>query len=307
MKEKKIVVALGGNALGDTPEEQLKLVKETSKTIVDLIAQGNKVIIGHGNGPQVGMIHLAMEKENMPFPECSAMSQGYIGYHLQQAMEKELRDRNIDKKVVCLVTQVVVDEKDKAFENPTKPIGAFLNQEEAKEQEKEKGYLYKEDAGRGYRRVVASPAPKRIVEIEVIKELVDDGKVVIAVGGGGIPVIETTDGLKGVPAVIDKDKSCAKLAEDTDADILMILTAVDRVCINFNKPTQKELKEMNLKEAQEYMKEGQFAAGSMLPKIEACLKFVESKHERLAYITSLEKAGSTLSGEAGTKITNTAS
>ncbi|MEG2439887.1 MAG: carbamate kinase [Acetivibrio sp.] len=302
MKEKKIVVALGGNALGDTPKEQLNLVKKTAKTLVDLVEQGNTVIVGHGNGPQVGMIHLAMEKENMPFPECGAMSQGYIGYHLQQAIEGELRKRRIEKPVVCLVTQVVVDEKDKAFKNPTKPIGEFLEKEKAEAMEKEKGYLFKEDAGRGYRRVVPSPLPKRIVEIETIKELMESGKIVIAAGGGGIPVIETKEGLKGIAAVIDKDRTCEKLAEDVDADILMILTAVDRVFLHFNEPAQLEVKEMNLEKINQYIKEGQFAPGSMLPKVEACKAFVSQKKSRCAYITSLEKAGNTLSGEAGTKI-----
>lgn len=302
MSEKKIVVALGGNALGDTPQEQLELVRHTAKTIVDLIEQGNKVIVGHGNGPQVGMIHLAMEAKDMPFPECGAMSQGYIGYHLQQAIARELKKRSIDKKVVCLITQVVVDAHDEAFSKPTKPIGAFVDKERAEAIEKEKGYLFKEDSGRGYRRVVPSPKPQRIVEIDIIKELVEDDKVVIAVGGGGIPVIETEDGLRGVAAVIDKDRSCAKLAEDVDADVLMVLTAVDRVCINFNKPDQKELKEMSIEEAKKYIEEGQFAPGSMLPKVEACMQYVLSKPNRDAYITSLEKAGDTLSGNAGTKV-----
>lgn len=302
MKSKKIVVALGGNALGSGPREQLELVKYTAKIIVDLIQQGHKVVIGHGNGPQVGMIHLAMEDADMPFPECGAMSQGYIGYHLQQALEKELAGRGLDIKVACLITQVVVDGSDKAFVNPAKPIGAFVTKEQADDISREKGYVFVEDAGRGYRRVVPSPSPKKIVELEVIKELSDQGKVVIAVGGGGIPVIETPEGIQGVAAVIDKDKSCAKLAMDMEADVLMILTAVDRVCINYNKPGQKELKELTVSEAEKYMAEGQFAPGSMLPKVEACVEFARSGYDREAYITSLDNAGFTLSGECGTKI-----
>lgn len=302
MKSKKIVVALGGNALGNSPKEQMELVKYTAKVIVDLIEQGHKVIIGHGNGPQVGMIHLAMEDTDMPFPECGAMSQGYIGYHLQQALEKEIASRSLEKKVACLITQVVVDGSDKAFENPTKPIGAFVSKEKADAISREKGYVFIEDSGRGYRRVVPSPAPKKIVELEVIKELAEEGKVVITVGGGGIPVIETPEGIQGVAAVIDKDKSCAKLAVDIGADVLMILTAVDRVCIDYNKPGQTELKELTISEAEEYMAQGQFAPGSMLPKVEACVEFARTAYDREAYITSLENAGSTLSGECGTKI-----
>lgn len=310
MESKKIVLALGGNALGNNAEEQLELVKNTAKTVVDLISQGHKVVIGHGNGPQVGMINLAMEYSAtqgggtaaMPFPECGAMSQGYIGYHLQQAVQMELAKRGIKKEVACLVTQVVVDPADEAFKKPTKPIGAFMTKEEADKIAAEKGYVFVEDAGRGYRRVVPSPQPKRIVELNVVNKLVEDDVVVITVGGGGIPVIETETGLQGTPAVIDKDKSCAKLAADLDADVLMILTAVDRVCINFNKPDQKELAQINLEEAAQYISEGHFAPGSMLPKVEACMSFVESKDGREALITSLEKAGLAMTGETGTKI-----
>lgn len=310
MESKKIVLALGGNALGNNAEEQLELVKHTAKTVVDLISQGHKVVIGHGNGPQVGMINNGMEfsathggkTPYMPFPECGAMSQGYIGYHLQQAVQQELASRGIKKEVACLVTQVVVDPADKAFENPTKPIGSFMTKEEADKIAAEKGYTFVEDAGRGYRRVVPSPQPKRIVELGVVNKLIDDDVVVITVGGGGIPVIETTNGLQGTAAVIDKDKACARLAEDINADMLVILTAVDRVCINFNKPDQKELAQITLDECEQYISEGHFAPGSMLPKVEACMNFVKSSDGRAALITSLEKAGLAMSGETGTKI-----
>lgn len=310
MESKKIVLALGGNALGNNAEEQLELVKHTAKTVVDLISQGHKVVIGHGNGPQVGMINLAMEHSAthgggtpaMPFPECGAMSQGYIGYHLQQAVQMELAKRGIKKEVACLVTQVVVDPADPAFQKPTKPIGSFMTKEEADKIAAEKGYTFVEDAGRGYRRVVPSPQPKRIVELNVVNKLIEDDVVVITVGGGGIPVVETAEGLQGTAAVIDKDKSCAKLAEDLGADMLMILTAVDRVCINFNKPDQKELAQMNLSECEQYIGEGQFAPGSMLPKVEACMNFVKSAGNREALITSLEKAALAMNGETGTKI-----
>lgn len=302
MESKKIVLALGGNALGNNAEEQLQLVKHTAKTVVDLISQGHKVVIGHGNGPQVGMINLAMESVAMPFPECGAMSQGYIGYHLQQAVGQELKSRGIEKKVACLVTQVVVDPEDPAFKKPTKPIGSFMTKEEADKIAAEKGYVFVEDAGRGYRRVVPSPQPKRIVEIDVVNKLVDDDVVVITVGGGGIPVVETPEGLQGTAAVIDKDKSCSKLAADLNADMLVILTAVDRVCINFNKPDQKELAEITLDEAKQYISEGHFAPGSMLPKVEACMSFVGSADGKEALITSLEKAGLAMTGETGTRI-----
>ncbi|MBW6410603.1 carbamate kinase [Clostridium weizhouense] len=302
--EKRLVIALGGNALGNSPKEQLTLVKDTAKTIVDLILEGYKVIVTHGNGPQVGMINLAMEKLDMPFPECGAMSQGYIGYHLQQAIKQELKNRNLNKNVVSLITQVVVDENDNAFKNPTKPIGSFYKKEEADKLVKESGFIFKEDAGRGYRRVVPSPNPKKIVEIDVIKELLENDNVVIVVGGGGIPVVEIENGYKGIAAVIDKDKSAAKLANDLKAEMLVILTAVDRVCINFNKANQKEISRMNCLEAKKYIEEGQFAPGSMLPKVEACLEFVNLNKNSLALITSLNKAKDALKGLTGTIITN---
>lgn len=300
----KIVIALGGNALGKTPSEQLSLVRETSKNIVDLVEMGNQVIVSHGNGPQVGMIYNNMVSSDMPFAECGAMSQGYIGYHLQQAIGNELKRENIDKCCVTVITQVVVDEHDPAFKNPTKPIGSFYTKEDAEKIEKEKGYTFVEDSGRGYRRVVASPKPVEIVESNVIEKIVATGNIVITVGGGGIPVIKTNNGeLKGVPAVIDKDSSSAKLAQDLAADMLIILTAVEKVAINFNKPDQKDLSSMTLKECEKYISEGHFAKGSMLPKVEACKKFVEeSPKNAVAIITSLEKAAEAIRGETGTTI-----
>ena len=311
MSKKKLVIALGGNALGNTPEEQLELVKETASTIVDLVEEGYDVVVGHGNGPQVGMINLAMEfsannggkTPAMPFPECGAMSQGYIGYHLQQAIQRELARRGIDKECASVVTQMVVSKDDPAFQKPTKPVGSFYSKEDADKIVAEKGYTFVEDAGRGWRRVVPSPLPTRIVELKVVEQLVAAGDVVITVGGGGIPVVETADGLCGVAAVIDKDRSSSKLALDIDADMLVILTAVDRVCINFNKPNQKELAEMNVEEAKQYIAEGHFVPGSMLPKVEACLDFVQNnKSGGTALITSLKRAKEALSGATGTII-----
>ena len=308
----RIVVALGGNALGNTPEEQLELVRHTAKTIVDLSEAGYEVIVGHGNGPQVGMINLAMEFSStkggntpyMPFPECGAMSQGYIGYHLQQAIQRELKARNLQKECASVITQVVVDANDPGFKNPTKPVGSFYSKKEADKIAKEKGFIFVEDSGRGYRRVVPSPIPKRIVELKVVEQLVKNGDIVITVGGGGIPVVETADGLQGVAAVIDKDRSSALLAQDIGADKLIILTAVDRVCINFNKPDQKELPTMTLSEAEKYIGEKQFAPGSMLPKVQSCMEFVKNNtHGGQALITSLQKAAQALKGETGTVIT----
>ncbi|MBF1115234.1 MAG: carbamate kinase [Solobacterium sp.] len=309
---KRIVVALGGNALGNTPEEQLELVRHTAKTIVDLAQDGYEVIVGHGNGPQVGMINLAMEfsctkggnTPYMPFPECGAMSQGYIGYHLQQAIQHELKTRGVDKECAAIVTQVVVDANDPGFAKPTKPVGSFYTKEEADKIAAEKGFTFVEDAGRGYRRVVPSPIPQRIVELKVVEQLVKAGDIVITVGGGGIPVVETEQGLKGVAAVIDKDRSSALLAQSIGADMLIILTAVDRVCINYNKPDQKELPTMTLEEAEKYIEEKQFAPGSMLPKVQSCMEFVKNNtHGGTALITSLQKAKVALQGETGTIIT----
>ena len=304
-------MALGGNALGNTPEEQLRLVKETAKPIVDLVEQGYEVIIGHGNGPQVGMINLAMEfsankgggTPYMPFPECGAMTQGYIGYHLQQAIQAELAARGIQRPCTTVVTQVVVDEKDPGFANPTKPVGSFYTKEEADAIAAEKGFTFVEDSGRGWRRVVPSPIPRRIVELGVVEQLVRAGAIVITVGGGGIPVVETEAGLKGVAAVIDKDRASALLARDIQADQLIILTAVDRVCINFNKPDQQALASITLAQAEEYIGQNQFAPGSMLPKVQACMKFVRANPDKRAIITSLNKAVEALNGDTGTVVT----
>lgn len=307
---KRMVIALGGNALGKTPEEQLMLVKNTAGTIVDLVEQGYDVVIGHGNGPQVGMVNLAMEFSSnnggntpyIPFPECGAMTQGYIGYHLQQAIGRELNKRHIDKPVASIVTQTVVDRDDPAFSHPTKPVGSFYTKEEADKVASEKGWTFVEDAGRGYRRVVPSPIPKKIVELSIIKQLVESKNVVISTGGGGIPVVEEDDGCAGVAAVIDKDRASALLADDLDADILVILTAVEKVAINFNKPNQKDLNELTVEEAKKYAKEGEFAPGSMLPKIESCLSFIERGKDRVAIVTSLDKAKEALEGKTGTRI-----
>ena len=304
----KLVIALGGNALGNTAAEQLRLVTETAKSIVDLIAAGNEVVVAHGNGPQVGMINLGLStaaeagaiKADMPFPECGAMSEGYIGYHLQQAIGNELASRGIDKPVATIVTQTVVSEDDPAFQNPTKPVGAFYDKETADRIAAEKGYTMVEDAGRGYRQVVPSPKPFDIVEKASMQALVDAGHVVVAVGGGGIPVIRKDGKVSGTPAVIDKDFGSELLAELLDVDMLIILTAVDQVAINFNKPDQKGLDTLSVAQAKEYIAQGQFAKGSMLPKVEAAVKFVESKPGRKALITSLEKAKDALAGKAGT-------
>ena len=302
--KKRVVIALGGNALGKTNEEQLKLVTETSKKIVNIIEKGYEVIITHGNGPQIGMINLAMEKNDnnkIPFPECGAMSQGYIGYQLGQAIQNELQKRKINKKCVTVTTEVLVDENDEAFDDPTKPIGGFYTKEEALALEKENGYIYKEDAGRGYRRVIASPKPLEIIELESIEDLVQNGNIVIACGGGGIPVIRKNEKLVGVDAVIDKDLTSELLAEKLNVDILLILTNIDKVCINFNKKNQKELSSLSIDEALNYIEKEEFSKGSMLPKVEACLKFVKNTNNK-AIITSLEKSEDGLDGKAGTVI-----
>ena len=305
---KRIVIALGGNALGNTPYEQLALVTETAKPIVDLITQGNEVIIAHGNGPQVGMINLGMAtaaeakaiKSDMPFPECGAMSQGYIGYHLQNAIGNELASRGMNKDVATVVTQVLVDEADPAFQHPTKPVGAFYDKETAERIAAEKGYTMVEDAGRGYRQVVPSPKPIDVIEKNTVKALVDNGTVVITVGGGGIPVVRKNGKLYGTPAVIDKDFASAKLAELVHADALVILTAVDRVCINWGKPNQQSLDEMSVADAEKYCEEGHFAPGSMLPKVKAAISF--AKTGGTAIIASLENAGKAVKGESGTVV-----
>ena len=306
----KIVIALGGNALGNTPHDQLELVRETAKPIVDLIQDGNEVVIAHGNGPQVGMINLGLAtaarsgaiKSDMPFPECGAMSQGYIGYHLQNAIGNELKKRGLEKEVSTVVTQVLVDENDPAFENPTKPVGGFYDKDVAEKIMREKGFKMVEDAGRGYRRVVPSPKPIDVIEKKTVERLISAGNVVITVGGGGIPVVLRDGLLYGTPAVIDKDYASEKLAELIDADMLIILTAVEKVAVNFKKPDEKWLSVMTVDEAEKYSAEGQFAPGSMLPKVQACIQFARSKKGRVALITSLDKALQALNGETGTRI-----
>lgn len=306
----KVVVALGGNALGNTPSEQLNLIREAAKSIVDLIEQGHQVIVVHGNGPQVGAIHLAFDTASkqlahipfMPFPECGAMSQGYIGYHLQTGINEELQKRSIHRSVAMVLTRVVVDKSDPAFENPAKPIGSFYTKEEAGKLMQESKDIYIEDSGRGYRKVIPSPTPVRVIEKGVIKTLTDAGTITIAAGGGGIPVVEEDDKFKGVEAVIDKDLAGECLAEELDADCLFILTAVEKVAIDFNKSTQKNISKMSVSEAQTWIEEGQFPAGSMLPKVQAAVKFVESKPGRKAIISSLEKAKEAILGLNGTII-----
>ncbi|GAB6086469.1 carbamate kinase [Alkaliphilus crotonatoxidans] len=306
----RIMIALGGNALGNTPTEQLSLVKDTAKPIVDLIEQGHEVIIAHGNGPQVGMINMAMESASstvseippMPFAECGAMSQGYIGYHLQNALGEELGRRGIKKSVATVITQVVVSPTDEAFQNPSKPIGGFYTKEAAAQLEKERGYVMTEDAGRGYRRVVPSPVPVDVVEKDIVKTLIEEGHVVITVGGGGIPVVREGHGLRGVSAVIDKDLASERMAEIIDAEYLFVLTAVDRVSINFGKPNQMDLDRISTRQAYDYIKENHFAPGSMLPKVLAAIKFAESKKGRKAVIASLERAREALVGKSGTII-----
>ena len=310
MSKRRIAVALGGNALGESPADQIAAVRRASVMIADMIAQGHELIISHGNGPQVGMIRAAMdlaacEKPGFPafpFAECSAMSQGYIGYHLQQALHDELRRRALPDRVLSVVTQVVVDPEDPAFREPCKPIGRFHTREEAEAISREKGWLFREDAGRGYRRVIPSPEPQEIVEQEAISCLLSQGVTVIAAGGGGIPVVRTEHGLRGIDAVIDKDRSCERLAEALGAELILFLTAVDRACLYFGKPEQQELTVMSAREAREYIRQGHFAPGSMLPKVEAGLRFAESAPGRRAVITSLTHAPEALTHGAGTWI-----
>jgi len=310
-KKKRIVIALGGNALGNTLPEQMKAVKITSKSIVDLIEEGHEVIISHGNGPQVGMINNAMaalsredsNQPNTPLSVCVAMSQAYIGYDLQNALREELRNRGLQIPVTTMITQVRVDENDPAFACPNKPIGHFMSKEQAEYTASKYGHIVAEDAGRGYRRMVPSPKPKEIVEIESIRTLVNAGDIVIAVGGGGIPVVLRENHLKGISAVIDKDFASSKLAQDLNADLLIILTAVEKVAVHFNTPEQKWLSHITVEEAQKYIEQGQFAPGSMLPKMEAAIEFASSKKGRAALITLLEKAKEGINGTTGTWIT----
>ena len=309
----KIVIALGGNALQTkhsepTAQAQLEVVKQTCEHVAQLSARGYEIAIVHGNGPQVGRILLSSETAGdvvpvMPFDVCGAMSQGYIGYHIQQALRYALARHNLNIPVVSLVTQMVVEPSDPAFSNPTKPIGSFYTEEEARQMELEKGYVMREDAGRGYRRVVASPLPRRIVEIEQVKRLWAD-TIVITCGGGGIPVVERSDGtLEGVAAVIDKDFAAQLLAQQVDADVLMILTEVEKVAINWGKPDQRSLNRMSLAEAAQYCEEGHFAPGSMLPKVQAAMQFVRTNPDKRAIITALDKAVEALEGKTGTHIT----
>ncbi len=309
----RIVIALGGNALQSgkgeaTAEAQLAVVRKTCEHVAQISGQGYEIAVVHGNGPQVGRIVMASEAArdvtpSMPFDVCGAMSQGYIGYHIQQCLKYALNRDNRNIPVVTVATQMIVDENDPAFQNPTKPIGPFYTEEEAKEMEAAHGWTMKEDAGRGYRRVVASPLPKRIVEIDAVRQLWDRS-IVITCGGGGIPVVERMDGhLEGVAAVIDKDFAAELLAEDVNADILMILTEVEKVAINYKTPEQEDLDHMTLADAARYIEEGQFPAGSMLPKVEAAMKFVRRYPSKKAIITSLDKAVEALNGETGTEIT----
>ena len=309
---KRIVIALGGNALGKNLPEQMEAVKHTARAIVDLIEQGNEVVVAHGNGPQVGMIQEAMTQLTRSDPEkyipcplsvCVAMSQGYIGYDLQNALREEMLDRGIEMGAATVLTQVEVDPEDPAFANPTKPIGAFMTREEADRMIAERGYDVIEDAGRGYRRVVASPKPVGIVELDTIRSLVETNHVVIACGGGGIPVFHTEGHhLKGAAAVIDKDFAAARLAEQLDADFLVILTAVEKVAVNFGKPDQQWLDELTPADVERYVAEGQFAPGSMLPKVQAALAFAQSGPGRSSLITLLERAADGIAGKTGTII-----
>ena len=309
----RLVIALGGNALqsgnaAPTAEAQLEVVRGTARQLAEVSARGYEMAIVHGNGPQVGRILLASETAKdvvppMPFDVCGAMSQGYIGYHIQQALKYALAARNRNYPVVALTTQVIVDENDPAFRNPTKPIGAFYTEEEARTLEREKGYAMREDAGRGWRRVVASPLPRKIVEIGAVR-LLWDPAIVITCGGGGVPVVERPNGiLEGVAAVIDKDFAAELLAEEVNADALLILTEVEKVAIHFGKPNQQDLGRLSLAEAARYVEEGQFGVGSMLPKVQAAMKFVRANPGRKAIITSLDKCLDALDGKTGTVIT----
>lgn len=305
----KIVIALGGNALGSNPQEQLDKLRHAAAVIADLAEEGNELLITHGNGPQVGMINHAMEQAAkqdadipyMPFPECGAMSQGYIGYHLQQSLQNEFHRRSLRRNCVSLVTQVGVDEEDPAFQDFTKPVGCFYSREEAEKISRETGYVFREDSGRGWRRVVPSPKPAEIIELDAIEQLLKAHCIVIAGGGGGIPVIRHENSLKGVASVIDKDHTSSLLARQLHADLLMILTTVDRVCLNYGTDSQQELSEMSLSDAGRYLSQGQFGTGSMEPKIEACMDFVQAGGR--AVITSMDRASEALHHQNGTWIT----
>ena len=309
----RIVIALGGNALqsGDaepTAQAQLEVVRRTCEQIAQISSQGYEMALVHGNGPQVGRILLASETAKdvtpaMPFDVCGAMSQGYIGYHIQQALRYALARRNRSVPVVSITTQMVVERDDPAFQSPSKPIGPFCTEDEARRLEREKGYTMREDAGRGWRRVVPSPLPRRIVEIDAVRRLWDD-TIVVTCGGGVVPVVENPDGsLAGVAAVIDKDFAAELLAEQVKADVLLILTEVEKVAIRFGKPDQEDLDRLTLETAARYVDEGQFGAGSMLPKVQAAMKFVRANPDKRAVISSLDKALPALEGRTGTQIT----
>lgn len=308
-EKKRIVIALGGNALGNTLPEQMKAVKITAKAIVDLIEEGCEVVVAHGNGPQVGMVNNAMialthedsDQPNTPLSVCVAMSQAYIGYDLQNALREEMLNRGIENiPVATMITQVRVDEHDPAFDTPSKPIGKFVSADQAKMMEDKFNYIMKEDSGRGYRRVVASPKPVEIIEIGTIRTMVESGDLVIACGGGGIPVVRQGNHLKGASAVIDKDFASCLLAKELDADFLIILTAVEQVALNFGKPDEKWLSDVSVDEANQYIEAGHFAPGSMLPKVQAAVDFASSKEGRKALITLLEKSRDGIQGKTGT-------
>lgn len=308
-KKKRVVIALGGNALGNTLPEQMAAVKITAKAIVDLIEEGYEVVVSHGNGPQVGMVNNAMialthedeQQPNTPLSVCVAMSQAYIGYDLQNALREELLNRNIlDIPVATMITQVRVDADDPAFQSPSKPIGKFVNKAQAEKMAKQFGYIMREDAGRGYRRVVASPKPVEIIEIGTIRTMVNSGDLVIACGGGGIPVTRQGNHLKGASAVIDKDFASCLMAKELDADFLIILTAVEKVALNFGTPNEQWLDDVSVEKANDYIAQGHFAPGSMLPKVQAAVDFAKSKPGRMALITLLEKSREALRGKTGT-------
>lgn len=303
----KLVIAFGGNALGNTPKEQQKLIQSAVQNLVPLVKAGNEIVITHGNGPQVGVINLAFEDsyENedipyMPFAECTAMSQGYIGYHIQKGLRNVLLKNRIKKDIVSIVTQVVVDDKDSSFKHPSKPVGPFYSKKEAQKLELQTGETYVEDAGRGYRKVIASPKPLKVIEIDAIKDLLRKGYIVIAGGGGGIPIFKSNQA-KGANAVIDKDKVSALIAKEINADVLIILTNVKQVEINYNTPQAEKIDKMNVTKAKKYIKENQFAKGSMLPKVEAAITFVNATHHK-AIITSLDNLSDALKGNNRTVI-----
>ncbi len=308
--KKKVVIALGGNALGNNLPEQMEAVKVTAKAIVDLVDDGNQVVIVHGNGPQVGVINNAMTEHAQlegsnptPLSVCVAMSQAYIGYDIQNALREEFLNRNENvPPIATMVTQVRVDKDDPAFNAPSKPIGRFMDKDQALKEAGQRGWIVKEDAGRGYRRVVASPKPKEIIELSAIRAMADEGNIVICCGGGGIPVVSEGKHLAGASAVIDKDFAAALLAESLDADMLIILTAVEKVAVHYGKPDQKWLDQMTTAEAQKYADEGEFAPGSMLPKVQAGMQFAASGEGKTALITLLEKAKDALNGSTGTRI-----